>query len=359
VSGADDQTMRIWDTGGWQKPNRGHDDMIGFAAFSDDGQRIRSGSHDGTVRVWDAATGRPIGAPLRVPDPVRFLDPIGEDRLLSLGETQLRLWDARTGKPIGEPLPVPSGPMGAVVWTVKPARIATQTEPGAIEIRDADTTGRVGVPIWPQKPLESFDLSPDGRVIATTSTDSMVRLWDIETGKPVGEPLKGNGLIIRLTFSPDGHLLAAAGQGGLEKTKNTVRVWDIRTRQPVGEPITVDSAVSVVAFSRDGRTLAAGSGDGTIRLWDVSNNTPLGIPLAGHTSTVTSLDFSPDGTKLLSASADHTLRIWPVPNASPDALCAKLTQNMSRHQWNDWVSPKIGYIAVCPGLPIADDAGPH
>ena len=74
---------------------------------------------------------------------------------------------------------------------------------------------------------------------------------------------------------------------------------------------------------------------------------------------VTSLDFSPDGTKLLSASADRTLRIWPVPTASPDPLCAKLTHNMSRHQWNEWVSPTIDYITVCPGLPIADDAGPR
>ena len=34
-------------------------------AFSPDGARIVSGSGDNTVRVWDAASGRPVGDPLR------------------------------------------------------------------------------------------------------------------------------------------------------------------------------------------------------------------------------------------------------------------------------------------------------
>ena len=33
-------------------------------AFSPDGKRIVSGSSDQTVRLWDAATGQPVGQPL-------------------------------------------------------------------------------------------------------------------------------------------------------------------------------------------------------------------------------------------------------------------------------------------------------
>jgi hypothetical protein len=60
---------------------------------------------------------------------------------------------------------------------------------------------------------------------------------------------------------------------------------------------------------------------------------------------------------LLSASRDHTMGMWPVPKASLDALCTKLTHNMSRNEWNHLVSPEIDYIAVCPGLPEANDPG--
>ena len=43
------------------------------------GRRIGSGSLDKTVWWWDAATGRPIGEPLRVDDDdVRELQPVGE-----------------------------------------------------------------------------------------------------------------------------------------------------------------------------------------------------------------------------------------------------------------------------------------
>ncbi|MBV8295084.1 MAG: hypothetical protein JOY55_25330 [Mycobacterium sp.] len=68
---------------------------------------------------------------------------------------------------------------------------------------------------------------------------------------------------------------------------------------------------------------------------------------------VNSVALSPDGHTLASGSADTTVRSWPTPlDATAATLCSKLTSNISHHNWQDWISPTIGYITLCPNLPV-------
>ena len=153
-----------------------------------------------------------------------------------------------------------------------------------------------------------------------------------------------------VAFGPDGHRIVSGSWD------HTVRLWDATTGQPVGQPITGHTSyVDSVAFSPDGTLVVSGSWDHTVRLWDAATGQPVGQPLTGHTGPVQSVAFSSDGNRIVSGSDDKTVRLWPMYPDPASAMCTKLTTNMSHQQWRDWVSPDIGYIKVCPDLPVAPD----
>ena len=113
---------------------------VSSAAFSPDGKRIVTASEDKTARLWDAATGKPIGEPLKGHEKAvssAAFSPDGKRIVTASMDKTARVWDVETGKPIGEPL---RGHADALV---------------------------------------SAAFSPGGKRVLTTSSDGMVRLWEV------------------------------------------------------------------------------------------------------------------------------------------------------------------------------------
>jgi len=161
-------------------------------------------------------------------------------------------------------------------------------------------------------------ISPDGRLLASGSSDKTVRLWNLADGMLL-KTIEGNRPIRCLAISPDGQALA----GGLEN--ETVRLWSLPDGMPLrtlrGESNSEFSGtVKCIAFSPDGGILASGyGGDYPLRCWSMPDgaylssmeNRSLGAnPIRG----VYSLAFSPDGQTLAICISDGFGVLWNLRN---------------------------------------------
>ncbi|MGW6697305.1 nSTAND1 domain-containing NTPase [Nocardia sp. NPDC055049] len=355
LSGSMDSTVREWDVGGGRTIHHGA--RVLGADVSPDGRHIVSGGANGTIRQWDTGTGAQVGPSIRGDEGLfQLAEYTAEGTQLeaagfspeSLTWTEIRFWDAASGAAVGPPIPLP--PETAVFAHDPGRRRIVIAGDGKAQIRDMASMRPVGPELRHDDGfVQMVSIDDAGRRVATGATDYAVRLWDADTGNPVGDPMVGDGWVKSTSFSPDGRLLAV----GYED--KTIRIWNTDTGQEIGEPMVQDGPATRVQFSRDGRTLVTVGTDNVLRLWDVGTHRQIGPALVGHGALVTAVDFLPDGSGIISASIDETIRMWPVPTASPEQLCAKMTHNMSREMWRGRVSSEIGYIELCPGLPIAGE----
>jgi WD40 repeat protein len=261
LTGGDDGTLRLWDAGTGRELVRclGHQGRVWGVVISADGRRALSGGADKTVRLWDLASGQELCRCTGHTGLVRgvALAPDGQRALsCASGEMALRLWDLR-----GAPAPGWRGLLGVLFAGPAPLSAA-------------------GVAA----------LAP-GRTVVI---DKPVRLLE---GHTAG--------VQCVAFTPDGRRALSGGHD------RTVRVWDPATGQEERRFEGHTNVVECLTLSADGRRVLSGSWDGLAVCWEVDTGRELSF-CAAHVKTVTTLAFAPGGRFLTTSWLDPVVRLWQM-----------------------------------------------
>ncbi len=252
------------------------------ARFRPDGKVLATGGDDRAIRLWDVATGRPIGAPLLHGHWVvnlRF-SPDGRRLLAGRVEGEAMLWDLSVSPPRGIALEHPSRIPGHEVWNVlftRDGRTAiTASTDGSLRFWEA-ATGRLDGSLEFAGHTRQFLLNGTGRSLLLLS-GGQVHTVDCESHRERTSPFGDR--ILAIALSPDGKTLLS---GGSDKA---ARLWDLETGRPIGSTMRHDGVVVGVAFSPDGSTAATVTGAGRVRFWDAAIGKPIG-PYLEHGNWVT------------------------------------------------------------------------
>jgi WD40 repeat protein len=293
--------------------------------ISGDGKLVLGSGEEGTVIVWDAASGRPIR---RLPDAGRqfgktvALSPDGKSILALRKDGRLALWDVTTGR---EERALGEEHAGVDVVSFSPDGrkaiggdgfgrlrlwdVATSREEWAIEKAHR---GRV----------QAVAFSTDGRTLLTGGSDGKACLWEAATGKLQRRLAHLSATAIRATYAlGDGscaledfsdNIFLFPAFGATLPRKIGLRIEGTQVTQ-VDFSANARFLALVRSLEQEGghvRSMANPFSNEVIELWDLVKPRLIGRLEGPNNSIVLSASFIPGTRAVMTAGVDGWLRTW-------------------------------------------------
>lgn len=240
-----------------------HKGWVSGVAFSPDGTTLATASADGTVKFWDATTGKPQSSVAAHDDIVSAVaySKDGTHLVTASFDGTVKVWTS--AKP-GELMQTFKGHRGAVL-----------------------TVG----------------FNPNGRALAAGGIDGTVRVWELDRKNEEGGRIqrRHGSWVNAIAFRPEGQGLLASVSSDNE----------IRFNPAIGRLVTLRpnlAEVRSVAWSHDSKWLATGTRYGITKVWDNSGDEVASLKNK-HGGDVWAVGFSHDGKLLATVDGD-----WNKPS---------------------------------------------
>ncbi len=344
AGGGSDLSVRVWDADSGEEQERlwGHTgSRISGVCWSPDGTRLASGERgwNGEVKIWKLNSA-PQPLTFMTVNAAHYLEVCwnADGRKLATGHTDgtVRIWDSATGRPL-QRLGDTTSPIRRICWSPDGSRLLSADEDSDAKLWDVDN-GRLVTHLKVDGPgIARLSWSPDGRRVLVTNAAKKVILWDTANGSSRAASFTGHGAAwgpqdrvavgesykMLIHDAETGDLVAGWGTSSHRENEPywnpsgthiaiiddySVDVREATAGRPAFPPLRHTRPVRALAWSPDGKEIAVVTEDDQIHLWDAVSGNPI-LTLRGETGQIATLAWSPDGARLAFSSSQGTVTI--------------------------------------------------